>query len=164
MTSDPFVRRVQQLRDAWIERRQLKRFASSVDFESRFALLGELHRWTTDAIDQIQTVYGEQLILSVGPIPGSAETPPAFAVSFAGQYLITFAMWAREVTTNPAWQIRVSVAALTTTSPPASAGPERRTGQWTPSRLQELLLSLLQAWEKTLAGEPVPGAARATAS
>lgn len=149
MTSDSFATRVQTLRDSWVERRQVKALASSHDFDSQFQLLATLHGWAVHAVHDIRSVYGETLPVAVSEAPRPADTAPGFAVIVDDRHRVTFALAERKRLGTSRWFIAVAL-----TSGPGggvmAAGPERRNGQWTRGRLEDLLLSALGAYERAL--------------
>lgn len=156
MGSEPFAQRVQNLRDAWSERREMRRIAGANDFDSQFRLLITLHRWAAEAVREIQRVYGDDLSISVSPTPTRDEHGTAFSVFLASTFSASFALVDRPRLGRSRWS--VSVTAGSTGGDGGSAlasGPERRNGHWTRGRLEELLLSLLGAWERAQSeGEP----------
>ena len=148
MSNEPFPQRVQMLRDAWIERRQVKSFASAHDYESQYRLLLTLHEWATHAIEGIRAVYGEAVPIVLSPIPNEAAADRAFNVAVAGTYTVNFALHERPRAGSSRWSIAASVISNAPGGSVAAAGPERRNGQWTRSRLEDLLLSALGAYER----------------
>ena len=126
---EPFAQRVQSLRETWLERRMVKALASAHDRESQFQLLATLHQWALQAAADIQRVYGETLIVEVSPAPeaGLAE---------------------RRRASGGSWFVDASVMGGGRGGGAIAAGPERRNGQWTRGRLEELLLSVLGAYER----------------
>ena len=148
MTSEPFARRVQTLRDAWVERRQTQSFASSHDFNSQYQLLLTLHRWALDAIREVHDVYGDSIWVELSPAPARASTAPAFSVGVAGTYSVNFALQERNIAGGEHWSVMARVISSAPRDLVVPAGPERRNGQWTRGRLEELLLSVLGAYER----------------
>ena len=151
MSSEPFARRVHQLRDAWVERRQVKTFAGAHDLGSQYQLLVTLYQWATESISDIVSVYGPEVHLAMTPKPDRADREPAFTVSFMEQYTLTFSLAERQRMSSARWHVTVSVASAGPDGSVVAAGPERRNGQWTRGRLEDLLLSVLGAWERSLA-------------
>lgn len=151
MTTEPFARRVRNLRDSWVERRQVQSFAGSHDFDSQYQLLITLYRWASDAIDDIRTIYGESIAVDLSPAPVRDDIPPAFNVAVAGTHSANFALVERMHAGSGHWSVVASVISNTPRGLIVPAGPERRNGQWTRTRLEELLLSVLGAYERARA-------------
>ncbi|HET7737874.1 MAG TPA: hypothetical protein VFK32_04805 [Tepidiformaceae bacterium] len=155
MTGEPFPQRVQALRDAWRERREVKGLASNHDYGSQYALLLTIHRWAAQAARQIEEIYGADIAVMVSPAPDKTGIP-AFQFVLADAYTVSFSLEERRRMGNSRWHISVSVAAGGSGGVVA-AGPERRNGQWTRGRVEDLLLSVLGAYERAMADRPAPG-------
>lgn len=149
VTGEPFAQRVQALRDAWQERREVKTIASNHDYGSQYALLLTLHRWTAQAAEQIQETYEGSLTVTLSPAPDK-EGVAGFLFVLADAFTVSFSLEERRRMGASRWHIAVSVAAGGAGGVVA-AGPERRNGQWTRSRVEDLLLSVLGAYERSLA-------------
>ncbi len=147
LTLEPFRRRVEQLRDAWAERRALRGIAGAHDRASQAALLRTLYSWAVEAAAEVRAVYGAGLPVEVSALPPGDEAS-AFTVSLARDYTLTFALVERRRTGGPRWHIAVTRSTPGPRGTTAAAGPERRNGQWTRARLEDLLLSLLGAYER----------------
>lgn len=166
MGGESFQRRVEMLRDSWAERRQLKNLASVHDFDSQFALLCTLHAWSEEAAADIRMVYGDGLAVNVSPAPDAASSSPAFAITLGDQYTVTFVLNERRRMGGLRWFISVSVSTGGPAGAVVAAGPERRNGQWTRGRLEDILLSALGAYERgsseggATPGQPPPLRAR----
>lgn len=156
MSGDSFQRRVELLRDSWAERRQLKGLASVHDFESQFGLLGTLHTWAEEATNDVLAVYGSTLAMSVSPRPDSVNGSQAFSVTVGDSYTVTFSLTERRRMGGSRWFISVTVGSGGPGGSIVAAGPERRNGQWTRARLEDILLSVLGAYERAAseAGKP----------
>lgn len=148
MSSDSFRRRVELLRDAWAERREFQGLASVHDFESQLGLLVAIHSWAEDAAADVLAVYAGSLNIRVSPRPGLAGTDSEFSVTLADNYTITFSLVERRRLGGGRWFISVSVGAGGPGGAIVAAGPERRNGQWTRSRLEDILLSALGGYER----------------
>ncbi len=138
-----FRNRVEELRAAWKERRELEELAGSSEAGQR-ALLHELYRWATEAADDIAAAYGGELEVAVTAAEGAGGLS-AFTVTIDGGYRLTLALEGRG-------KGRWTIAAALTLGPseaPVAAGPSRGGARWTRRRLEELLLSLLTAYERT---------------
>lgn len=144
-----FVDRVEVLRDSWLERRELRDLSASHDFESQFRLLSTIYNWTASAVSDIQAVYGESLTVSLSPPPGATEGVPAFTVSLSDRCLVAFSASEKRRAGSSRWFIAVSISAGRGGTVDA-AGPDRRTGSWTRGRLEDLLLSVLGAYERSV--------------
>ena len=156
MNGDSFQRRVELLRDSWAERRQLKGLAAVHDFESQLSLLGTLHGWAEAAVADILSVYGNNLIITVSPEPVAESTSQAFSVTLGEAYTVTFSLTERRRMGGSRWFISVTVGAGGPGGAIVAAGPERRNGQWTRGRLEDILLSVLGAYERSISetGKP----------
>ncbi|MFN8506297.1 MAG: hypothetical protein U0547_01870 [Dehalococcoidia bacterium] len=157
MTSvEPFALRVQSLRETWLERRMVKALAGSHDRDSQFQLLGALHQWAVHAAADIQRVYGEALHVELSPPPEAGDPAPGFHVAVGRGYSVSFGLHERRRATGSSWFVDASV--LDAGRGAVAAGPERRNGQWTRGRMEDLLLSVLGAYERALNGpEPLAG-------
>jgi hypothetical protein len=159
MSHESFQRRVAVLRDSWAERRALKGIGSAHDFDSQHNLLLTLNRWAEEAAGDIRAVYGEALAVNISPSPDQAGPAPAFVVTLGDNYTVTFVLSERTRMGNPRWAIAVTVAAGGPGGSIAAAGPERRNSQWTRGRLEDILLSVLGAYERAVSeggGWPPP--------
>jgi hypothetical protein len=148
---EPFQARVKALRESWAERRQVSRLAGSHDFDSQLELLRTLYAWAVEAREDIATVYGDSLLVNISPEPDGTGGAPAFSCTVSDRFAVTFALVERRRATGARWHISVSVASPGTAGGLTYAGPERRNGQWTRGRLEDLLLSVLGAYERSLA-------------
>jgi hypothetical protein len=157
--SEPFTKRVQALHDSWDERRQVGRLAGRHDFTSQFRLLLTLYGWAVAATADIVAVYGDELVIGVSPRPISEDDQPAFSVVIGDYHSVTFAMAERGRGMNgPHWHVNVSVASSGAGGALTAAGPERRNGQWTRTRLEDVVLSVLGAHERSLGEGSAPAA------
>ena len=148
---EPFVNRVQLLRDSWLERRQVGRLAASHDFDSQFRLLLALHQWSQEAVNAAASVYSAGPAIVASPRPHRAESA-AFAVTVGERHSVTFALTERRRMSGARWHVSVSVAAQGPGGAVTQAGPERRNGQWSRARLEDVVLSLLGAYERSMEG------------
>ena len=162
MHRETFLSRVADLRDSWSERRALSRFAGAHDFDSQFRLLLALHGWASQAAADVASVYVDGMPLSVSPWPERADLPPAFSVSVAGQHAATFSLGERPRLGGSRWHISVLLIAGRRDGAVSHAGPERRNGGWTRGRIEDLLLSLLGAYERSLGEDGENGLATRT--
>jgi hypothetical protein len=146
---ESFATRVQALRESWAERRQVARYSGSHDFDSQLQLLLTLHEWCSEAVAEVQSVYGDTLDIDLSARPNASEQPPGFTLLVGGSYAITFTLVERKRLAGSRWHVSVAVR-----SPGSGtvthAGPERRNGQWTRTRLEDVLLSVLGAYERSL--------------
>lgn len=148
MRGESFVQRVQSLRDAWSERREIKGLAGAHDFESQFRLLVTLHNWASEAVGEIETVYGDAVHIALSPPPVQDPYGTAFSVFVASQFTLTFGLTERHRLGGSRWSVSVSLGSTGIGGSAVAAGPERRNGHWTRGRLEDLLLSVLGAWER----------------
>lgn len=143
-----FRRRVAQLRDSWEERRALKGFAGASDFDSQYTLLSAIYRWVAEAATDIRDVYGEGLAVNLGPEPTTGGPAPAFALTLGDATTLTFAMVERTRRDSARWAIAVTIGTGGLAGTVVTAGPERRSAQWTRARVEDILLSVLAAHER----------------
>ncbi|MEX1104047.1 MAG: hypothetical protein WED87_07340 [Dehalococcoidia bacterium] len=135
-----FRERLEELRDAWRERREVRPLAAARDFDSQRALLAVLHGWCEEAAALIREVYGEDLGARVEPLePGETE----FSASVGTAPALVFSLTERDGTGRGNWTVAVRFAA-----PATSAEPQRRNGPWSRARLEQLLLSAIAAHER----------------
>lgn len=152
MNRESFFQRVQALRESWAERRQVRALASSHDFDSQFQLLQLLHAWSHDAGSDVREVYGDELDVELGPEPRYDDRNPGFTLSLAPGYSATLVLVERQRTGAAHWFVSVTMNSAGPGGAAVSAGPQRRTGQWTRGQLEDLVLSLLGAYERSLSG------------
>ncbi len=148
----PFIERVQALRASWQERREVLGIAGSHEYDPQLGLLLTIYRWTSEAAAQVSAVYGSDLDLTLSPAPRAGESP-TFQLVLADSFVLRFALHERRRIGNPRWHISATMAAGAEAGVTA-VGPERRNGQWTRARVEDILLSLLGAYERTLADRP----------
>jgi hypothetical protein len=159
LSLEPFRRRVEQLRAAWAERRALRGIAGAHDRASQLQLLRTLHAWASEAAADIREVYGAGLAVQVSPLPASDDAT-AFTVTLARDYTLAFALVERSRAQAARWHIAVTMTTGGPRGTSIAAGPERRNGQWTRARVEDLLLSLLGAYERDRSDEPGSAARR----
>lgn len=147
MTREPFVSRVRALRESWDERRKVVRLAATHTFDSQFLLLLTLHEWACEAVADVRDVYGIQFAIDVGPAPERNQDPPSFSVVVAEVHALTLSITERRRGIEPSWHVTVSVEGELQAH---AAGPDRRNGHWTRSRLEDVLLSVLGAYERSI--------------
>lgn len=147
-----FVDRVEVLRDSWLERRELRELSASHDFESQFRLLATIYGWAASAVTDIKTVYADSLAIALSAAPGMSDGTPAFTVAFADRCLVTFSASEKRRAGASRWFVAVSISAGRGGAVDA-AGPDRKTGSWTRGRLEDVLLSVLGAYERSLTEE-----------
>lgn len=157
MGGENFQRRVELLRDTWAERRQLRGLAGVHDFESQLALLRTLHGWAEQAMGDIVRVYDHKISTAVSPLPDGASPSPGFAVTIGGNFTATFILAERRRMAGARWFISVTVNSGGPGGSIVAAGPERRNGQWTRNRMEDILLSVLGAYERSLSEGGWPG-------
>ncbi|MBK9613107.1 hypothetical protein [Candidatus Amarobacter glycogenicus] len=93
------------------------------------------------ATRDIAAVYGETLAISVSPAPAACDGNPGFSVTIGESYTVTFALTERRRMGGIRWFVAVSVGSGGPGGSITPAGPERKNGQWTRSRLEDILLS-----------------------
>lgn len=153
LNGGPFALRVRALHDAWRERREVNTLASAHDRDSQLLLLMTLHGWTIEALSDIHAVYGDDSPISVDGPPDARDTNPCFGITLAENRVLAFSLLERNRAQMPYWYLGISRA-----SPggeESHAGTDRRSGHWNRGRLEELLLTLLGAYERSLGGNTV---------
>jgi hypothetical protein len=151
---ESFHQRVQTLRDSWSERRQVRSLASAHDFDSQLQLLSLLYDWTLDAIQDIRDVYSDELTIEISPRPTAQDRNPGFSLVIGGAYSLRLILGERARGGTDHWFISVTLSSSGTGGGSIAAGPQRRTGQWTRSQLEEVILSALGSYERTTANDP----------
>lgn len=160
MSGEPFGKRVHNLRNAWSERREIKEIAGAHDFESQFRLLATLHSWAFEAVREIRMVYGDSVHIALSPAPAPEPYGRTFSVAVANQFTLTFSLVEYRRLGGVRWSVSVSLGSRGVGGGMAAAGPERRNGHWTRGRLEDLLLTVLGAWERAQSdGEQAGGQA-----
>lgn len=149
MASEPFAERVRALRDSWTERRQVKSLASAHDFDSQFRLLVTLHQWVLRGVEDIREVYGPEMEIRVSPRPAARDT--GFSVIVGDTFVLSFQLVERLRMGTAGWFIAAEIAGTSAPGNPVAAGPQRRFGQWTRGGIEDLLLTLMGAYERSLA-------------
>lgn len=157
MATERFADRVRALRDNWVERRQVRALASAHDFDSQYRLLCTLHEWAGEGVRDIRGVYGPLLPVRVSPSPPDDRRNASFSVVLGDAYVLSFALTDRRRSGASRWYIAVSMASAGPAGNAVAAGPERRNGQWTRGRLEDLLLTVLGAYERSSGKVDVPG-------
>lgn len=157
MATEPFADRVRALRDNWLERRHVRALASAHDFDSQYRLLCTLHEWAAQGTDDIRRVYGPSLPIRLSPPRRVEPREAAFSLVLGDSYVLSFALSERRRTSGSRWYIAVSIASSGPSGSVVAAGPERRNGQWTRGRLEDLLLTVLGAYERSTAEPDGPG-------
>ena len=147
-----FVDRVRALRDAWEERRQLESLATHHDFVRQYRLLLILHGWCAEALAQLGTVYGPSLELDISPRPAAAGEDTGFQVTVAGAFSLAFAVTTRSREREARWSVSVRQRVSFPADNAVSAGPPR--GRWSRARVEDMILVLLSAYERSRSGGP----------
>ncbi len=150
MHPEPFAQRVRTLHASWLERREVRAFAGSHTRDAQFELLLALHRWAEGAVRDIVAVYSAAFAAELGPAPERDEVSPAFNVSLAGNHVLTLSLLERRRLNVQHWYVSVSHSSGVDGGDGVMAGPERRNGQWTRGRLEDLLLSILGGYERSV--------------
>ncbi len=149
MTGDSFASRVRGLRREWTERRQVRRLSLDHNFESQYRLFQTLHLWARQAAVEIQREYSGRLSVKVSPLPAVSERERSFSVVIDDAYSLTFRLEQRGG--QSPWRI---VATMSTSDSVEAVSPRRAAAHWTRSRVEELLLALLGAYERALSEDP----------
>jgi hypothetical protein len=88
--------------------------------------------------------------VTISPPPDRDGSVAAFVVTIGTNYTATFALTERTRMGSPRWAIGVTVGAGGPGGGISAAGPERRNSQWTRGRLEDVLLSVLGAYERAV--------------
>jgi len=158
VASEAFESRVRELRDTWAEQRELSNFAGGNDFDSRFQLLTVLYGWALEAVKAISSVYGEDFLITVSPVPLASAQPPAFSVTIARGYSARFFLKERQAQGSNHWTVGAAVATPGSVIATTTVGPDRRHRGWSHGQVEEILLSMLAAYERDEVEGPRPKA------
>ena len=147
MDGTPFEARVRSLHEGWVERRESGFLSRSHDFDSQRRVLANIHRWAGECIEDIRHVYGEAFPIAIEPLGDSAP----FGITVGAVQRAAFELVDRGVGERSSWQV---VARVATGAGEAGEAPEeRRVRHWRRSQVEEILLSLLSAYERSLTRE-----------
>ena len=130
-----------------MERRETGTLSRSHDLESQLRVFENVHRWASECLGDIDIVYGEALNTAIDPLAGSGASR-RFAVVVGGDERATFELVDRGTAERPAWLVVVRVAAG---GRPREA--ERRIRFWRRPQVEEIVLSLLGAYERARSRE-----------
>lgn len=148
MIREPFRFRVEALREAWRDRREAAHLSARRDRPAQEQLLRLLHEWARASVGEIRDVYGEELPTGVEPAtPDDLRVAGAFIVTI-GQGTATFALRQQRGQAGQAWRI---VSTVEVAGHPATKSPGTRARRWTRGKLDDILLALLSAHERSLA-------------
>lgn len=143
----PFEARVRSLHQAWLERRESWVLSRAHDLDSQRRVLANVHGWASECIEDVRHVYGETLPLTIEPL----GEPGCFNVAVGASQCATFALVDRGNPERPSWQVVARV--VTHGDEGGQAADERRVRRWGRAQVEEILLSLLGAYERSLAPE-----------
>ena len=146
MDGMPFEARVRSLHEGWLERRESWLLSRAHDLDSQRRVLDNIHRWASECIEDVRHVYGEALPVTIAP-PGDQAR---FAITVGDSQCVTFELFDRGSDERPSWQVVARVAAG---GEAGEAPEERRVRHWRRSQVEEILLSLLSAYERSLSRE-----------
>ena len=147
MDGTPFEVRVRSLREGWVERRESGFLSRSHDFDSQRQVLANIHRWATECIEDVRHVYGEAFPITIDPLGDAGP----FRITVGAVQNAAFELVDRGGAERPSWQV---VARVATGGGEAGQAPEeRRVRHWRRSQVEEILLSLLSAYERSLTRE-----------
>jgi hypothetical protein len=158
VASEAFESRVRELRDTWAEQRELAGLSAGNDLVSRFELLSVLHGWAAEAAAAITQVYGGSFLCNVSPAPQITDRPPAFLVTIGGGYTARFFLKERETSGANHWTVSAVVRTPGSSIASTTVGPDRRHRGWSRSQLEDVLLSMLAAYEREEVEGPRPKA------
>ena len=148
MDGTPFEVRVRSLREGWVERRESNFLSRSHDFDSQSRVLANIHRWASECIEDVRHVYGDAFPITIDPLDDSAP----FSIAVGAVQNAPPSNWSTgEAPSASSWQV---VARVATGGGEAGEAPEeRRVRHWRRSQVEEILLSLLSAYERSLSRE-----------
>jgi hypothetical protein len=146
MNPESFVERVSAIRSQWQDRRDLRHTAGSL-FDAQYLLLLKLYGWAGEATEAIQAVYGEQAPCMLGPSPDRDDHSLSFQVSIGTSHVLTIALIESSRGGNSQWRIRANMS-FPNSAGPVAVAPTRRTSSWTRRELEDVLLGLLNAYER----------------
>lgn len=148
MTAGTFEDRVLQVHATWADRREVRDTSGSF-FDTQYRLLQKLYDWTSEAVETIQSVYGEQAVTALSPRPDADSRILSFEVRIGSTQTLSIALSETGRGGKSQWRIKAMVR-LENGRPSMAVGPARRTTVWTKRELENLLLSLLTAYERQL--------------
>jgi hypothetical protein len=64
----------------------MKGLAGVHDFDAQLDLLVTLHGWAESAVADLVAVYGDDLAISLGPVPTDSTQNPGFSVTLGDNY------------------------------------------------------------------------------
>lgn len=146
MDGMPFEARVRSLHEGWLERRESWLLSRAHDFDSQQRVLSNIHRWASECIEDVRHVYGESLPVTIDSI----EQDSRFAIAVGAGQRASFELVDRGSEERPGWQVVARVAADGETG---EAPEEKRVRHWRRGQVEEILLSLLSAYERSLSRE-----------
>ncbi len=142
----PFEARVRSLHEGWLERRESWLLSRAHDLDSQRRVLDNIHRWASECIEDVRHVYGEALPITIEPL----EEQDRFTITVGDSQCAAFEIFDRGSDERPSWQVVARVAAG---GEAGEAPEERRVRHWRRSQVEEILLSLLSAYERSLGRE-----------
>ena len=148
MDGTPFATRVRSLHEGWLERRESWLLGRARDRDSQRRVLANIHRWAGECIADVRHVYGETLPIASDPL-GERDR---FAITVGSGQRAAFELVDRGSAERPAWQV---VARIDAGGEPGQSPDERRVRHWRRAQVEEILLSLLSAHERSLSREPI---------
>ena len=146
MDGTPFEARVRSLHEGWLERRESWLLARAHDLKSQQRVLANIHLWASECIEDVRHVYGEALPIGISDVDERGR----FSINVGAGPHATFELVDRGSGDRPAWQVVARVAAA---GEAGEAPEERRVRHWRRSQVEEILLSLLSAHERSLSRE-----------
>lgn len=147
MIREPFRYRVEALREAWRDRRDAARLSARRDQPAQEQLLRLLHEWVAASLVDVRAVYGPSL-------PAFLDPESAEAAAAAGAFTVTigpgaaaFALRQQRREGAHAWRI---ASTITVAGQPLSAARGARARRWTRAKVDDIILTLLAAYERSL--------------
>ncbi len=142
-----FAERVRDLRDDWSDMRDMAAMLQHDDRPSQFRALLKVYDWCVDAVADIRRAYGSAAVAGISPPPEESGAEPGFEVSVNTAH--RFGAWLTRVRgSQDRWHIHVALMfPESQTWLPAARG--HQVNYWTRRRIDDILLSLLSAFERS---------------
>jgi hypothetical protein len=142
-----FAGRVAALRASWEDTRAAARFGAARDRETQYEALELVYEWAVAAMNEVRAVYGQQLHADISPLRPFEHSKPGFVIE-----IDEFASVAASLEEMKPGEDRWHVVLATRTAGERSwalAAPDRRHSFWTRGRVEDVLLGLLSALERS---------------
>jgi hypothetical protein len=152
---DAFSDQVAALRENWRERRELRMLADQDgdEFGAQSLVLLRLYDWVRASLEEVELIYAGEIALSLSERPH----PPGcdwFRVAVGTDDGIEYSVSVTLVRASSGHAAIRATVTLPRSSAPVAVAPARHFGAWTRRGMQNVLLSLLTAYERDR--EPSP--------